>query len=498
LSAEKAINGVKTNMVRLRGRAPQGQQLVDKTAHGPWKASTFIAALRHDGVIAPGVFDCAINGDMFLAWVDQVLVHALRPSDIVVMDDNLSSHKSVAAKHAIEAAGVEFRFLPPYRPDPSRSECCSQRSRAAWALYPSAYAIPSDHQGHLCPLPRRRATIHAVSDPIAIWLAACPDPGTDPLPGMAEAGLFDPPADYAALARIKAALVRRTGLLGVASVGGGRHLVYRHFLAAGTDAQRQAWRGKALAVGISEPKVGAHPKLLTTRAEPTAGGFRITGQKAWVTNGPSADAIIVFAITAEDAGRKRYSAFIVPRDTPGITTEDMPGFHALRPSRHCLLTLSGVEVPADARLGEPGTAFERLALTFRDVEDAVGTFGTLGALHYGLAQFAGTPLAEKASDLGAAVALTHVFAAGAEALVARLDAGTLRTGDATLVGLRVLAADLVERLRALAAGLSAETPASIRLRAIIADLDATLGIARGPRLARQTALGEAALRIQIA
>jgi len=337
-----------------------------------------------------------------------------------------------------------------------------------------------------------------MSDPIDTWLAACPDPATDPLPGMAEAGLLDPPADYAAIARIKAALVQRTGLLGISSVWGGRHLVYRHFLAAGTDAQRAAWRGKALAVAISEPKVGAHPKLLTTRAEQMATGYRITGQKAWVTNGPSAEAIIVLAITAEEAGRKRYSAFIVPRGTPGLTTEDMPGFHALRPSRHCLLTLAGVDVPASAMLGEPGVAYERLALTFRDVEDAVGTSGTLGALRYALAQCAGTPLAERAADLGAVVALTEVFAAGAAALVTRLDAGRLRTGDATLVGLRVLAADIAERLRALAGGLSAETPAAIRLNGILADLDATFGVARAPRLARQTALGEAALRLQVA
>ncbi|HVZ07835.1 acyl-CoA dehydrogenase family protein [Rhodopila sp.] len=330
------------------------------------------------------------------------------------------------------------------------------------------------------------------------WFAACPDPATDPLPGMAEAGLLDPPPSYAAIARIKAALVERTGLPGVSSVWGGRHLVYRHFLAAGTEAQRAAWRGKALAVAISEPKVGAHPKLLTTRAEPVAAGIRITGQKAWVTNGPSAEAIIVVAITAEEAGRKRYGAFIVPRGTPGLSTRDMPGFHALRPSRHCLLTLDGCVVPADAAVGDPGSAYERLALPFRDVEDAVGTFATLGALRYAVAQLRGTPLAEQAEALGGIAGLTHVFAAGAEALVARLDAGTLRTGDATLVGLRVLAADLLDRLRTLAALLAPETPAAIRLGAILADLDATLSIARGPRQQRQVALGEAALRLQVA
>ncbi|MEA2739328.1 MAG: acyl-CoA dehydrogenase [Acetobacteraceae bacterium] len=323
-----------------------------------------------------------------------------------------------------------------------------------------------------------------MTDPIDDWLARCPDPATDPLPGMREAGLFDPVPNYAAIAQMKAALVERTGLLGIASVWGGRHLVFRHFLSFGTDAQRAAWEGRALAVAISEPKVGAHPKLLTTRADRVDGGFRITGQKAWVSNGPSADAIIVFAITAEEQGRKRYSAFIVPRDTPGLTISEMPGFHALRPSKHCLLTLEHVLVRDGAMLGEAGSAYDRMALPFRDIEDAVGTFGTLGALRHASGSFAGAAL-EQTEDLGAIVALTAVFAAGAETVVGSLDAGRFRSGDATLVGLRVLAIDLVARLRQQA---DAVSPSGVA--AILADLDATLSIARGPRLARQAHLGE--------
>jgi acyl-CoA dehydrogenase len=322
------------------------------------------------------------------------------------------------------------------------------------------------------------------ANPVDAWLARCPDPASDPLPGMREAGLFVPVPDYATIARTKAALVERTGLLGIASVWGGRQLIFRHFLSFGTEAQRAEWSGRALAVAISEPKVGAHPKLLTTRADTFEGGYRLSGQKAWVSNGPSAEAIIVFAITAEEHGRKRYSAFIVPRDTPGLTVSAMPGFHALRPSQHCLLSLEGCLVPDSARLGEAGSAYERMALPFRDIEDAVGTFGTLGALRHAIGSFAGVAL-EQTADLGAVVALTAVFAAGAEAVVAALDAGRFRTGDATLVGLRVLAIDIVSRLRTLAAPGTAE---------ILADLDATLSIARGPRLARQAQLGEAALR----
>ncbi len=323
-----------------------------------------------------------------------------------------------------------------------------------------------------------------MTDPIDAWLARCPDPATAPMQGMREAGLLDHAPNYSAIARTKAALTERTGLLGVASIWGGRQLVFRHFLGFGTGAQRAEWAGRALAVAISEPGVGAHPKLLTTRADKTDTGYQITGQKAWVSNGPSADAIIVFAITAEDAGRKRYSAFLVPRDTPGLTTGDMPDFHALRPSKHCLLNLDHCPVPDSAMLGESGSAYDRMALPFRDIEDAVGTFGTLGALRHAIGLFAGAAL-DQTGELGAIVALTAVFAAGAKAVVDALDGGRFRTGDATLVGLRVLAIDIVTRLRSL--GLPATEE-------ILADMDATLAIAAGPRLARQAHLGAAALR----
>jgi acyl-CoA dehydrogenase len=310
------------------------------------------------------------------------------------------------------------------------------------------------------------------------WLRLNPTPEIDPMPGMADAGLLAPLPDYTAIARTKAAIVARTGLLGLASVWGGRQLVYRHFLAQGTQAQRATWAGKALSVAISEPDVGAHPKLLTTRADRTHTGWRIQGRKAWVSNGPLADAVIVFAVTEENLGRKRYGAFIVPAGTPGMAMTDMPGFHALRPSRHCLLTLADCDVPQDAALGEIGAAYDRMALPFRDVEDAVGTFAILGALRFGIAR-----IEADAAETGALVALASVYEAAAEAVVASLDAGRFQTGDATLVGLRVLALDMVQRLKTM----GGETE-------LTRDLDAVLNIAKGPRLARQARLGESIRR----
>jgi transposase len=108
--------GATTKMTRRYGRAPRGERVVDAIPHGHWKTTTFVAALRADGLVAPMVIDGAMNGDLFVAYTQQVLVPTLRPGDVVVMD-NLSSHKRVAAVRAIEGAGCSVVYLPPYSPD---------------------------------------------------------------------------------------------------------------------------------------------------------------------------------------------------------------------------------------------------------------------------------------------------------------------------------------------------------------------------------------------
>ena len=106
----------KTNMAPLRRWCLRGRRLKDQVPHRRWQTLTFIAALRHDGIVAPCLFDGPINGESFLAYVTQVLVPTLRPGDIVVMD-NLSSHKGPRVREMIEAAGADLRYLPPYSPD---------------------------------------------------------------------------------------------------------------------------------------------------------------------------------------------------------------------------------------------------------------------------------------------------------------------------------------------------------------------------------------------
>ena len=107
---------IKTNMTRGYGRAPRGRRLVAAVPHGHWKTSTVVAALRCDGISAASVFDGAINGDAFLAFVEQALVPTLKSGDVVIMD-NLGSHKVAGVRAAIEAAGASLLFLPAYSPD---------------------------------------------------------------------------------------------------------------------------------------------------------------------------------------------------------------------------------------------------------------------------------------------------------------------------------------------------------------------------------------------
>jgi transposase len=105
-----------TTMTRSHGRAPRGQRLVARVPHGHWKTSTFVAALRYDGITAPCVLDGAMNGEFFRAYVEQFLAPTLKAGDIVIMD-NLSSHKIAGIEQAIAARGAQLLYLPPYSPD---------------------------------------------------------------------------------------------------------------------------------------------------------------------------------------------------------------------------------------------------------------------------------------------------------------------------------------------------------------------------------------------
>ena len=108
--------GASTKMARRYGRALRGERCRAPVPHGHWQTTTFVGALRLEGMTAPMILDGAMHGAAFLAYVEQVLAPTLSPGDIVVMD-NLPAHKPVAVRQAIERTGAELRFLPPYSPD---------------------------------------------------------------------------------------------------------------------------------------------------------------------------------------------------------------------------------------------------------------------------------------------------------------------------------------------------------------------------------------------
>ncbi len=103
-------------MAPLRGWGTRGERLRAFVPHGHWKTLTFIAALRHDAITAPCVFDGPINGESFLRYDEQFLLPTLRPGDIVIMD-NLGSQKGNAVRAAIKTAGARLLFLPAYSLD---------------------------------------------------------------------------------------------------------------------------------------------------------------------------------------------------------------------------------------------------------------------------------------------------------------------------------------------------------------------------------------------
>ena len=103
-------------MARRYGRGRRGERVIGRVPHGHWMTSTFLAGLRHDGITAPCLFDGAINGELFLAYVEQQLAPALASGDVVIMD-NLGAHKVAGVRQAIEARGASLLYLPPYSPD---------------------------------------------------------------------------------------------------------------------------------------------------------------------------------------------------------------------------------------------------------------------------------------------------------------------------------------------------------------------------------------------
>ena len=262
------------------------------------------------------------------------------------------------------------------------------------------------------------------------------------------------------------------------------HCTLSHFalVRLGSEAQKREWlprlaRGETtLAAAISEPGAGAHPKYLKARAERLpGGGWRLDGEKAWITNGPSAGLFIVVAITGVTDGRKRFGAFLVPKDTPGLTRTEAGAVGFLRPTGHCGLSLSDVRLPDSARLAPDKDIWEAFARPLRNVEDLLKLGSQQGAMEALLDDAAEAGLEDEA--LGELAARLVSFEALA-ALPGR--------DDARLLAARQQQRDFLAAFEAL------DLPEDPARTALIADMEASENVAGRVHAIRLAALGREA------
>lgn len=278
--------------------------------------------------------------------------------------------------------------------------------------------------------------------------------------GLFGVGLPAPWGDdsgYGAIAAASRALTLESGDPSVGMAYAVRQIASRSFIGEhGSAAQKQRWlpalaSGEiiALSLAVSEPDAGARAKLLKTRADKVDGGWRLNGRKAWVTNAPVAGLIIVIAIVAEDAGRKSFGAFLVPRDTAGLDIQ--AGDDAGKHGAHCPVVLTDVLLPDEALLPVAGDAYAALALPFRTLEDSIGLSTQAAAFELLLRMVAAAAPFESDSEIGALAGFSALLNRGAEAAARALDDGEGRENHdiATLVGVKNLNALALERVVAL-------------------------------------------------
>ena len=215
-------------------------------------------------------------------------------------------------------------------------------------------------------------------------LRAYAEETTDPnvFPEMGEAGLLGItiPEEYGGLGAsyVTYGLVAReiervdSGYRSMMSVQ--NSLVMYPIYAYGSEAQRKKYLPKLASgqligcFGLTEPDAGSDPSAITTRAEKTASGYRLTGTKTWISNSPIADVFIVWAKSQADGGKIR--GFVIEKGTPGLSAPKIGGKLSLRVSVTGEIVMDGVEIAEDGVL--PG------------VEGLRGPFGCLNRARYGI------------------------------------------------------------------------------------------------------------------
>ncbi|MEZ4259033.1 MAG: acyl-CoA dehydrogenase family protein [Polyangiaceae bacterium] len=132
----------------------------------------------------------------------------------------------------------------------------------------------------------------------------------------------------------------------------------------GSDAQKKeilapcASGQKLGCFGLTEPMSGSDAQTMMTQAEKVDGGWVINGSKNWITNGPHADFIIVFAVTDRSGPKVRHTAFVVPKGTPGFTQASPDHKLGIHAAHSCTVFFENCKVPDSAIVGNPGDGFK--------------------------------------------------------------------------------------------------------------------------------------------
>jgi len=141
---------------------------------------------------------------------------------------------------------------------------------------------------------------------------------------------------------------------------------------------------KVAAFAVSERESGSHPRYLKTTARRDGSHYVINGRKMYITNGPAADVVIVFAITEKLGDRNGISAFLVEKGTPGFSVGEVMDLPFCRSSPHSELVFEDCRVPEENIMGEKNAAFEKMVRGVRENEDALGMAPFVGLLAWEL------------------------------------------------------------------------------------------------------------------
>lgn len=245
-------------------------------------------------------------------------------------------------------------------------------------LKETSFRFAAEHIAH-------RHDLQTMADfPLHIWQA------------MGKAGLFKIGIEkdfggtgggYLALATAGEAMVRGGRNMGLALSWLYQQLVARFlFQQAGNAAQKKQYlkpmaEGKLIvSFAVSEPKHGPHPKHLSAFAKQNGPGYIITGEKTYLTNGPIANLYIVIAVTEEGPPRKRFTAFLIPGETNGLTLTAPMNLPFLKPAPHGGIVLASCLIPETAILGERNAAYEAMVIPFGEIEDTVMMGLAIGAM----------------------------------------------------------------------------------------------------------------------